>query len=170
MITITVTIIPPTRIKQSWLARCSISLIVVLERPKVLPISISRLWAPFKVIRCDLKLSIIPDPCCRRLSTPETEFFKLFVYWLLWSTGMSTYVFVVNFVESRASRSAFSVSIFRTCCFQVLKAADKWRLSYFNWSTRIFAFCLIVTLTFKQRISSFSQLLKHKKIHWNEFV
>lgn len=158
--TIQVKVIPAIKINPSCLARCSMSLIVVLERPKVLPMSIKRLWAPFNVILWDLKLSKTLLPWCNRSSMPWTALCKLFVCCALWSMKMSTWSLVVNFLARRASLSTSSLCCRITRLHHEFKAALRWRLSYLSWSTLILLFCLCDIGPLRHSTSSRSQLLR----------
>lgn len=154
--------IPATRMNPSWRPRCSINLIVVLESPRVLPMSMRRLWAPFKVILCDLRPSKIPEPCCRRLSMPLEAFLSPLLCWTLGSIIISTWSLVVNLWASSASLSSSSRILLILWLRQEFRAADKWRQSYFSWSTRIFAFWRCDTGPFRHSMSSRSQLLHRR--------
>lgn len=157
---------PAIRTKPSCRALCSISLIVVLERPKVLPISIKRLCAPFNVNLWDFRLSRTLPPWCNKSSMPWAALCRLLLCCTVWSIRMSTWSLEVNFLANKASRSASSLCRLITRLHHEFKAALRWRLSYFNWSTRILAFCLWDTGPFRHSTSSRSQLLNRKKKQW----
>ena len=68
-----VKIMPPKRMILSWLARFSINLITVFDKPSVFAMSRIFLWAPLSVIRCSLRLDKMFPPLFISSSMPRWE-------------------------------------------------------------------------------------------------